>query len=51
MPKAGIGLGIVIKDKVVVVQYLVDGGAAAEAKIFDIGDEIVAVDRCMHFLL
>ena len=41
----GVGLGLADNSKMLVVQYLVQGGAAAESAFFDIGDEIVAVDR------
>ena len=42
---AGVGLGLAVKDEILVVQYLVQGGPAIESKFFDIGDEILAVDR------
>ena len=47
---AGVGLGIRMKDGILVVQYIVDGGPAAESSFFDIDDEIVAVDRYCLFL-
>ena len=49
MPRGGIGLGIADNSKVLVVQYLVEGGSAAESNFFSIGDEIVAVDRSLAF--
>ncbi len=42
---AGVGLGIAIKDEILVVQYFNEGGPAAASNFFDIGVEIVAVDR------
>jgi C-terminal processing protease CtpA/Prc len=45
MTRGGIGLGIADNNKTLVVQYLVEGGPAAESNFFDIGDEITAVDR------
>ncbi len=50
MTRGGIGLGIADNSKMLVVQYLVEGGSAAESNFFDIGDEIIAVDRQKHFL-
>jgi C-terminal processing protease CtpA/Prc len=45
MTRGGIGLGIADNSKMLVVQYLVEGGPAADSNFFDIGDEIIAVDR------
>jgi C-terminal processing protease CtpA/Prc len=45
MPRGGIGLGIADNSRMLFVQYLVDGGPAKESNFFDIGDEIIAVDR------
>ena len=44
MTRGGIGLGIADNSKMLIVQYLVEGGSASESNFFDIGDEIIAVD-------
>ena len=44
MPSCGVGLGIAKENEIFVVKYLVDGGPAAGSKLFQIGDEIVAVN-------
>ncbi len=50
MTRGGIGLGIADNSKMLIVQYLVEGGSASESNFFDIGDEIIAVDRLKYFL-
>ena len=41
--RAGIGLGLAEPN--LVVQYVVNGGSAAESMFFDKGDRLIAVDR------
>ena len=40
----GVGLGLADNGIKLVVQYLIDGGPAAESNFFDVSDEIVGVD-------
>lgn len=42
MKRGGIGLGLAEPE--LKVQYIVGGGPAADAKCFDVGDRLVAVD-------
>ena len=46
MAKRG-GVGMGLSDPDLVVQYLIEGGAAEACGMVSVGDRVIAVDRCV----